>query len=72
MTDCEHCATDSGVYDMRRPCCAARKAEQTIRDDSARTVNLIAAKHGHDADDMRARIAAMRRSRRSASADAAR
>lgn len=42
---CPHCATRSGVYDLRKVCCAARYLTDTS--------DNICAKYGHDIEDLR-------------------
>ena len=69
---CPLCETDAAERALRNPCCAARHIELATRDDAARLLSQVAHKWGHDRDDLRNRIAEIRRAQRKATGEPAR
>lgn len=64
MTDCQHCATDSAIYDLNRLCCAARFiASLPTSAAMARSARSIHASHGHSIEDLRRNVRAIQRRR---------
>lgn len=60
---CQQCATDSGEYDIRKLCCAARLIDDQAKATYARLMAKATA-NGHDEDDVRNAIAERRRKNR--------
>lgn len=69
---CELCESNGGTADLTKPCCAARHIERATRDDAARMLFQIAHRFGHDPDDLRRRIADIRRAARKPTGEPAR
>lgn len=68
---CDECDGESGVYDLRKPCCAARHIELETREQAARLIAHLSAKYGHDADQLRAEVVKRRRALRKDSGEIA-
>lgn len=53
---CQNCKTDSGVYDLKQICCAARMLDKQIND--------VCRKYGHTRTDLRHEMSRVRQNER--------